>query len=71
MNSKKFEKKLVLKKETIAHLDNLELGAVRGGVEYTHSCPTECDGSCLMGPVSPIFPKPWVLCESQVVPGPA
>jgi hypothetical protein len=71
MNSKKFEKKLVLNKETIAHLDNLELSAVRGGVENTNSCPTECDDSCLMGPVSPIFPKPWVLCESQVVPGPA
>jgi hypothetical protein len=31
MKAKNFEKKLVLNKKTISHLDNLELDSVRGG----------------------------------------
>jgi hypothetical protein len=70
MSSKNFNKKLVLNKETISHLDDLELGKARGGVEYTCSCITYCDGSCLVGWGWP-FVKPYILCETQAVPGPA
>jgi hypothetical protein len=45
MKPKKFEKKLALKKKTIANLSNGQLGNVKGGIETDPNCtivePTE------------------------------
>lgn len=57
MKTKKFEKKLVLNKKTIANLGNNELGnALGGGIPdptgYTclvETCPTDC-GTCYTCP---------------------
>lgn len=38
MKTKKFSKKLSLNKRTVAHLDNREMGQVRGGVVSAEVC---------------------------------
>ena len=42
MKTKRFDKKLVLNKKTIAHLVNGEMKAVEGGVLITYTCPDTC-----------------------------
>jgi hypothetical protein len=53
MKTKKFEKKLVLKKKTIANLNNGQLGQVKGGLLPTRTdcltcvdCPTDTCETC-------------------------
>lgn len=46
MKTKNFEKKLVLKKENIARLDNSEMKQLQGGA-YTLICETWMAGPCL------------------------
>jgi len=46
---KDFNKRLVLKKKTIANLDNKELKRVYGGLSFTE-CRTDCVTNCLMCP---------------------
>jgi len=55
MKTKRFDKKLVLNKKTIAHLGRGELNAVEGGIECLmtisycptyRTCPTDCK-TCL------------------------
>jgi hypothetical protein len=48
MNTKKFEKKLVLNKRTVIDLQDQQMGAVHGGIktDYTcggYTCGTICD----------------------------
>ena len=58
MKVKKFHKKLVLNKETIAHLRNSEQDAVKGGETWAclsrRVCP-ETDQACATSP-------PWPTC---------
>jgi hypothetical protein len=46
MKIKKFEKQMVLTKQTIANLNNGQLGIVKGGIisEPYYSCVTQCIG---------------------------
>ena len=57
MKPKKLSKKLVLRKETLAHLNDVDLDAVRGGWPLTsnnhvYDCYTRCGttGPCLACP---------------------
>jgi hypothetical protein len=54
MKKKHFAKKLVLKKETIAGLDNQTMNAIRGGQSYWYTDCNPCDTlfeSCRLCPV--------------------
>lgn len=70
MKIKKFHKKLVLNKKTIAHLGNREQDVVKGG-EPTRSCPSNCyctqtEPLCVTCPTwatCPLTGKPCVQCE--------
>ena len=58
MKTKKFNKKLSLKKATVSDLDKLEQNSVKGGTEWPtilKTCRnTWCyDESCVMGPCYP------------------
>jgi hypothetical protein len=44
---KNFNKRLVLKKKTVANLENKELKKVYGGLSYTE-CRTDCVTNCLL-----------------------
>ncbi|MGD2088625.1 MAG: class I lanthipeptide [Candidatus Aminicenantes bacterium] len=46
MKSKKFDKKLLLSKKTVAHLDNAEMQVVQGGVNTFVLCETWFGGPC-------------------------
>lgn len=51
MKTKKFNKKLVLRKQMIAHLDDPHMGQVRGGDNTLYktcwdTCYTNCFNSC-------------------------
>jgi len=46
MKTKTFEKKLVLNKKTIAHLEAREQNAVKGGDKLTATCPISYCGVC-------------------------
>ena len=53
MKSKQFNKKLVLKKNTIANLDNKGMASVYGGEEDTYVktvCFTDCATNCFQCP---------------------
>ncbi len=45
MKPKKFNTKLVLKKQTIAHMNNEKMNELRGGTIPTKSC-ADCTVSC-------------------------
>jgi hypothetical protein len=57
MKTKKFDKKLLLNKKTIAHLDNGEMLDLRGGISGSRcdveTCPLLCPPE-----------TGWVLCPS-------
>ena len=48
MRTKKFSKKLMLNKKTVAHLDNNEMNAAHGGIHPSliGTCPTYGKASC-------------------------
>jgi hypothetical protein len=46
MKTKKFRKKLVLKKITVANLQDMEMNGVHGGFHATSEYPKGCDQSC-------------------------
>ncbi len=48
MKKVKFEKKLRLKKETVANLNNTEMNVVNGGILYVSSRLKQCD-TCTCG----------------------
>ena len=46
MKQKKFKGKLVLKKKTIANLENIEMKSANGGMKYT--AQAECTEECTL-----------------------
>jgi hypothetical protein len=69
MKTKNFQKKLVLKKKTIANLNNEKMGAVIGGcIPGTPSCPTSphfCESIdyCIVTPDCP----ETMLCPTGII----
>ena len=46
MKPKKFNGKLVLKKQTIANISNVEMNGLKGGIIPTISCEEGCTETC-------------------------
>jgi hypothetical protein len=53
MKTKPFDKKLVLNKKTIAHLDNDKMNAVQGGMP---TCITNMN-------ITSCFTKTYIICD--------
>jgi len=64
MNEKRFDKKLVLNKKTIAHLEESKLNAAKGGV--TGTCLSYC--KCYETENTCTCPLTGVPCEVCVTP---
>ena len=53
MKTKRFSKKLVLKKNTVANLDNSDMNVLHGGAVWTEErtvCHTKCATDCWCSP---------------------